>query len=327
MKRNVLFAVAFFATLAASAQNIAAVSPSNKTTMHQTLDDAVSEAENGSIIYLPGGGFQISSDTKIEKKLTIMGVSHRADADNADGATVVSGNLNFVGGSSGSAVTGIYLSGNINIGDEENSVSNMTVRFCNVNSVQVLNSQSSGLFVNQSYLRNNSNFGGCNVRLENCILHSLQGVNGGIINHNVVTSNHYVYNNSTYTLRNVNNSSITNNFFTDWYGHTGSSCDVSNNCIGRTTTWGENSILFEKDTNWGLVFEAHKGVTINSNYKVKGTIGKNAATDGTDLGIYGGSGFKEEKSLAPIPRIVSKKVDEHTDGSGMLHIEVTVKAD
>ena len=78
---------------------------------------------------------------------------------------------------------------------------------------------------------------------------------------------------------------------------------------------------------WDDVFEAHKGVSINSSYKLIGKWGKGKATDGSDIGIYGGSGFKEEKSLAPIPRIVSKKVDERTDGSGMLHIEVTVKAD
>ena len=49
------------------------------------------------------------------------------------------------------------------------------------------------------------------------------------------------------------------------------------------------------------------------------------ALDGTDIGIYGGSGFSDE-ALAPIPRIVSKKVAEQTDGSGKLQIEVTVKA-
>ena len=328
MKRNVLFAVAFFATLSANAQSIAAVSPSNVTTMHQTLDDAVTKAEAGSIIYLPGGGFQINKDTKIEKKFTIMGVSHRADADNADGATIVSGNLNFVGGSSGSAVTGIYFSNDINIGDEENAVTNVTVRFCNVNSIQVKNGKSSGLIVNQCYLRNNCYFGGCNVSLENNILHSVRDVDGGVINHNIITSSHYIYNNGTVTLRNINNSRITNNFFTGWSGYSScSSCDVSNNCFGTTSSWGNNVIALDKDTGWEKVFEDPKGIIFSSKYNLIGKWGKGEATDGSDLGIYGGSGFSDNKSLAPIPRIVSKKVNEHTDGSGMLHIEVKVKAD
>ena len=144
MKRNVFIAVAFFATLTANAQNIAAVSPSNATTMYQTLDEAIEGATSGSIIYLPGGGFQVGADTKIEKQLTIMGISHRADVDNADGATKIAGNLNFVGGSTGSSVTGVYVSGDINIGDEENFAANITVRFCNVNSIQVKNSNAQG---------------------------------------------------------------------------------------------------------------------------------------------------------------------------------------
>ena len=329
MKRNVLFAVAFFATLSASAQSIAAVSPSNVTTMYQTLDKAVTEADNGSVIYLPGGGFQISDDTKIEKKFTIMGVSHRGDTDNADGATIIAGNLNFDKGSSGSSVIGVYVSGDINVGSADDSVLNLTVRFCNVNSIQVKNAQSSGMIVNQCYLRNNSNFGGCNVHLDNNILHSIQNVNGGIINHNVVTSFitwtewRYTYASS---VNGVQNTSITNNFFLDYRDHGLGACSILNNCIG-TGTMGEECVILDENVSWDDVFEKHKGVSINSKYKLKGKWGKGAATDGTDLGIYGGSSFSDKKSLAPIPRIVSKKVSEHTDGSGNLHIEISVKAE
>ena len=84
MKRNIFIAVALFATMTANAQNIAVVNPSNETSVYQTLDEAVTGADPGSIIYLPGGGVQIKNDTKITKKLTIMGVSHRGDTDNAD---------------------------------------------------------------------------------------------------------------------------------------------------------------------------------------------------------------------------------------------------
>ena len=181
MKKIHFIAVALMATITTWAQNIAVVSPSNVTKVRQTLDEAISEAEDGSIIYLPGGGFQIKDETIITKRLTIMGVSHRGDTDNVDGATVIAGNICFVGGSSGSSVTGVYVSGDINVGDEENYVSNLTVRFCNVNSIQVKNSNSSGMIINQCYLRNTSNFGNCNVRLENNILHSAININGGII--------------------------------------------------------------------------------------------------------------------------------------------------
>ena len=89
---------------------------------------------------------------------------------------------------------------------------------------------------------------------------------------------------------------------------------------------GDNPVIIDEGVNlWDDVFYANKGVSILSDYRLKGSWGKGKATDGTDIGIYGGTGFKDE-ALAPIPRIVSKKVDESTDGSGKLQIEVTVKA-
>lgn len=138
MKRKILFAVALLATMTAAAQNIAAVSPSNATTIYQTLEEAIVGAESGSTIYLPGGGFQIKDETKINKKLTIMGVSHRGDIDNVDGATVISGNLWFNEGSSGSAILGCYIHGAVNIG-EDGIVNNVTVKLCNLDVVNVKN--------------------------------------------------------------------------------------------------------------------------------------------------------------------------------------------
>lgn len=331
MKRNVFIAVAFFATLTASAQNIAAVNSNNETTMYQTLDDAVKNSDNGSVIYLPGGGFQINGDTKITKRLTIMGVSHRGDTDNADGATVIAGDLNFEKGSDGSSIIGVFISGNINVGTSDDSVTNLTVRFCNVNSLQVKHDQSSGMVVNQCYLRGTSNFGNCNVCLENNVLHSVQNINGGTIDHNIITSHDWHSRGIDYALDGVSNSSITNNFLLDRAGcHSGNSCYISSNCIA-TGTWNEDQecITLDDGTTWDDVFVANKGVSISSNYHFKDTWdkGRGKATDRTDIGIYGGSGFKEpSETVAPIPRIISKKVDEQTDGSGKLHIEVTIKA-
>lgn len=336
MKKNVLIAVAFFATLSVSAQSIAAVSPSNVTTMYQTLDKALVEADNGSVIYLPGGGFQISEDTKITKKFTIMGVSHRVDTDNADGATVIAGNLNFEKGSDGSSVVGAYVSGNINVGTGTDSVLNLTLRFCNVNSIQVKHSQSSGMTINQCYLRNNSSFGNCNVCMENNILHSAWSISGGTINHNIITSGvfkSYLHGSSggSCALYSVNNSSITNNIFLDpGLAYQGSNCMVYNNAAKSNYAVGEERIELEENMDWDNLFIKNKGVNINSDYHFKEgvTWGKGAGTDGTDIGIYGGSGFKEPKeTVAPIPRIVSKEVADHTDGSGMLTIKVRVKAE
>ena len=324
MKRILSIAVALVATITAGAQNIAVVNSSNTTKIYQTLDEAITNAEAGSIIYIPGGGYALTDNTKINKKLTIMGVSHRGDTDNVDGATVISGNLNFISGSSHSAVMGVFVSGNVVLTD---SIANFTMRYCNVNSVQVKSSKSGGMIINQCYIRNNSNFGNCNVKVNNCILHSIQNVNGGTIEHNVMTSS-AGSNEGWRTMWNVNSTSISYNFLlsqTKDYIHYGSNCLTDHNCMKEGGSWGDNPVVLPKNTKWEDIFKANKGVSILSDYHLTDTWTKSTDPDLTGLGIYGGSGFSDT-ALAPIPRIVSKKVSEQTDGSGKLQIEVTVKA-
>ena len=336
MKRNIFIAVALFATMTANAQNIAVVNPSNETSVYQTLDEAVTGADPGSIIYLPGGGVQIKNDTKITKKLTIMGVSHRGDTDNADGATVIAGNLNFDKGSSGSSVIGVYISGDVNVGTVTDSVLNLTVKYCNVNSIQVKHSQSSGLVVNQCYIRNHSKFLGCNACLENNVIHSICDVNGGIINNNVIMSAGS-YRVGEYGVSGrfdvysaiivAFNSNICYNVMCspiNWL-LVGSGCMVYNNMVNNKEISGFGDALINLNgVDWNDVFEDfNKGViSPASKFHFK----EDYTQYEGKIGIYGGSSFSEEKSLAPIPRIVSKKVDEQTDGSGKLHIEVTIKA-
>ena len=65
---------------------------------------------------------------------------------------------------------------------------------------------------------------------------------------------------------------------------------------------------------------------------MEGTWGKgDDASDGTQIGIYGGNGKTEQdnfddEALAPIPRIISKEIPEQTDAEGKLNIKITVKS-
>ena len=333
MKKVIMsLAVAMMVTTTVCAQQIAVVKGS-VTNTYQTLQEAIEGAQDNSVIYLPGGGFTIADSVKITKRLTIMGVSHRGDTDNADGASVISGNLFFEGGSSGSAVMGCYVSGDINVGTETAAVTDFTARYINANSIQVKNSECYGMVVNQSYLRGASNFGNCNVRLTNNIFSTAQNINGGIVNHNIITSWAYYWTgsyggNQQYTLWNISNSTLTNNYLINYnnYNHWSkySDCYISNNCIG-TGSWGDNPITLDEGKSWDDVFKANKGVSIASDYHLIGTWGKGTASDGSDLGIYGGSGFSD-KALAPIPYISEKKIAEQTDAAGKLSIRIKVNA-
>ena len=321
MKKSLIILAALLATIAVKAQQIAVVSASGSTSLYQDLNEAITGASSGSVIYLPGGGFQLKDETKITKPLTIMGVSHRVDADNADGSTIIGGNIWFNEGSDGSSVMGVYVSGDVNIG-EDAPVSNILVRTCNINSVQVKKSDCKGITINQCYVRNSSYFCSCNPTITNCVLYNLRDINGGTIDHNVVTSNHYYNSSWQYAFFNVSNAIITNNILIDPRDVLrGENCLVSNNMLGRD--WGDGCV---KVDDWAEVLgDISKGVSTASDFQLKGKDGKGEATDGTDIGIYGGTGFNDE-AVAPIPRIVSKVVPEQTDAQGKLKITVTVKA-
>ncbi len=329
MKHFISILAVLAATISLGAQNIAVVSPNNTTTICQTLDEAIANATSGSVIYLPGGGFQIKDETVIDKKITIMGVSHRTDTDNADGATMISGNIRFTDGSSGSAVLGVYVTGNINIGVENTSVDNIVIRYCNINSIQISNNTCSGTIVNQNYIRGLSRFNNASANISNNITSGMIGINGGTILNNVFVSSQRTDDYNTRVL-NASNSVISSNVFLsyNWYWRSSAKPVVDGNTNQGTNnmtcydSWGDDCVHLPEDVDWSTVFEKNSGISTTSRYHF---IGEYKQYEGK-IGIYGGTSFKDDTSLAPIPRIVSKKVAEQTDGTGKLKVEVTVKA-
>ncbi|MDR2774124.1 MAG: hypothetical protein LBC19_05180 [Tannerella sp.] len=302
---SVLFTVA--AMEMGYAQQIAVVSSQNVTALYTDLNRAIQEASGGSSIYLSGGGFQINDSAKITKKLTIIGIGHRPDNDHADKNTIVSGNLFFEGGSDGSAVMGIYLSGNIYIGTGSQAVNTLLVRYCNANAVEVRNSNCQRIQINQNYLRGGSNGGGSSVAFTNNILNSAGNINGGVVNHNVITGG-----------GGASNSQVKDNIFLN--GNFSSSVTSHNMSTGSV---GDNCVVV---TDWAEILEGpNNGVSPTSNYHLKGNTGKGVASDGTDIGIYGGTGFKDS-ALPPIHRIVFKSVADRTDENGKLPIQLQIKA-
>jgi hypothetical protein len=318
MKKVFLTGMASLAAIVAvNAQQISVVAPGGATALYTSLDTAIVKAAAGSTIYLSGGGFQVNNATKITKKLTIIGIGHRADNDNADGNTVVSGNLFFNENSDNSALMGLYLSGNVNIATSANAVNNILVRYCNVNAIGVGNSNCQGIVINQNYLRGTSNGGNSPLTFSNNVSSTIAQVTGGNIIHNVVTGSlSYVpHPGITYS---INNSNISNNIIKG--GTPYCSGTISNNM--SSSSFGDNSIVVE---SWDDVFAGpDNGVNTSSNFKLKGSLGKNAATDGSDVGIYGGAGFSD-LALPPGPRIVRKVIADQTDENGNLRVQIEVK--
>jgi len=325
MKRIIIsMYIALMTIMTVHAQQIAVVTGST-TKMYQTLAEAIGGASNGSVIYLPGGGFQISDDVKITKKVTIIGIGHKAVSENADGNTVISGNLFFNEGSDGSAVMGCYISGTVYVGHDNSSVNNILVKLCNLNHVSVYSPKCTGTIVNQNYIRECSYFNKASGEFTNNVAHSVYNLNGGEISYNIFLSWYYTYGALSY----CDNCTISNNIFannpTDKDGkyppYVCANCITSNN-MALNYEWGDDPINLGA-SSWDDVFENYNKRTISpaSNYSFK----KNYKQYDNQVGIYGGSGFNID-ALPPVPYIVNKNIDPQTDAAGMLKIQVRVKA-
>ena len=330
--RKIIFIlfVALMTAVSTQAQQISVVSPNGTTSLHRTLQEAIEKAVGGSVIYLPGGGFTISDEVKITKKLTIIGIGHKASGDNADGVTTISGNLFFNEGSSGSAVMACYITGDVNIGENNATVNDVLIRYCNLNSVQVNNSTCLGTMVNQNFVRGSSNFGESNAIVKNNVLHSIGFVNGGYIISNVILNgfNNYskfahieysgIYANSTIIKYNIipcKNESPGAYYYSILRGN--NNTIDTNMCRSET---GDNPITIG-DTAWEELFKNYSGISAASNFhfsdEYKQYEGK--------VGIYTGSGFNDDQ-MAPVPYITFKSIPDQTDASGKLNIQIRVKA-
>lgn len=321
MKKIILtLFLAIMATTGLYAQQISVVSPGGETSLYRTFPEAIRGADPGSVIYLPGGGFSISDEVKIIKKLTIIGIGHYAKNGNVDGVTTISGNLFFNAGSSGSAVLGCYITGDVVIG-EDAAVDDVCVKYCNLNSLQVKNANCTGTFVNQNYIRGDSNFSNSVVTITNNLFNNrLFYINGGVISCNVFA--HVGYWGGGQTLMYVNNVGVTYNIFRKGGDgtHYGSNIQTRNNfTVGGS--WGDLPVIIDAEVNDIFVDVNNWSISPNSSFHFK----DNYIEYENQVGIYAGDGFKDDQ-LAPVPYIVAKRVDEQTDASGRLNVKIRVKA-
>lgn len=339
MKRIIIMtAIAVLLGMASAyAQQIAVVSESGETTVYQTFQAAIEGASSGSVIYLPGGGFDMPDEVKITKKLTIIGIGHKSDNDNVDGNTKIIGNLWFNGGSSSSAIMGCYITGDVIIGEDE-VVNNVLVKFNNLNAIQVKNSECSGTFINQNYIRSSSWFSMSSANIYNNMMGAIMDIKNAYIQYNIIGQGWYggsqYQGGSDYNLANVQSSFITNNILKgrvisgNYYGFydpfSGSNCTTSSNAVIEDyygKQFGENPIVF--GVSAGEIFVNPNGwsVSPNSNFHFK----EEYIQYENVLGIYAGNSFNEHQT-APVPYIVAKRIDQETDAAGQLKIQVRVKA-
>ena len=321
-KTFILTAIAvLLAVASATAQQIAVVSESGETSLYQTLPEAIQGASAGSVVYLPGGGFSISDDVKITKKLTIIGIGHKSTNDNVDGTTIISGNIFFNGGSEGSAIMGCYVSGKVCIGHDNAAVNNILVKCCNVNAIDS-RANSLNTVVIQNYMRNNSAIRGVNSIINNNIMHSLREVYSSTICNNIVT--YYDHTDYYCAFSMIYDSNIYNNIFLEPCNvPAGTNCQINNNMFGvwSSINYGDNCI--HAPVTWNELFVNYNNGSVNpmSNFHFTEAYQQYES----QVGVYVG-GVDFDKQIAPVPYIVAKRIAEETDAAGQLKIKVRVKA-
>lgn len=334
MKKKILsLFVALVANVAVQAQQISVVSPSGATTLYRTLGEAINGADPGSVVYLPGGGFTISDEVKITKKLTIIGIGHKTNGDNADGSTIISGNLWFNEGSSNSAILGCYITGNVNIGEGGAEVNDILIKYCNLNSVQVKNAVVTGTFINQNYIRSTSNFGGSSVTINNNIINRIVSVNLGTIKNNCILGaldGPNVYNSA---IHSVYNTIFTGNIFYGSYPFFinlwGANCSGNEYIYNLYCRAEQANFYFTNDSISTINATASDIFINNNNWSISPASDFHFKDEykqyESQVGIYAGSGFND-KQMAPVPYITFKDVDEETDAAGKLKVRIRVKA-
>lgn len=326
MKKKIFsLLVALVATVAVQAQIISVVSPSGATSLYRTLPEAIKGAANGSVVYLPGGGFTIEDSVKITKKLTIIGVGHRANGDNVDGITTISGNLNFNQGSDGSAVMACYISGRVYIG-RNGQVNDILVTRCNVGGVYLGYASTSltyghtGTVLSQNFFRGKVEMGYCGGTIKNNIFYNsnIEKMQTGIIQNNVLTDS-----GTGYFFDYVSGVTIIGNVFSSGSSIFNGSNNQNNSIYGNAWLgkgFGDDPVSISASQS--DLFENPTTSSYQSyNFHFKEAFKQYES----QVGIYAGEGF-DDSQLAPVPHIIHKDIDDKTDASGKLRVRIRVKA-
>lgn len=307
------------------------------------LQTAVTQAPAGAYIYLPGGSF---GGATIDKELHLIGAGFNTDSTNATGTTSA-GQITLQATASGSTFEGFY---GYFLGTCDNIVfSNISGSFGNYSYYTYYGNyyyryNGSNLTVKNSSI-NPSCIGGNNITVKNCVIAEFITVgNNNIISNNRCTSgvaingtNNSIFNNimisQVFYNANVANNifygsgivsgsycNFENNIFT-----TGSSLDVSVNSSPGSSFSGNISgislaALFTNLPNPGTVSPA------DNCHLLTNSVGHNAGTDGTDIGIYGGWYPYIDVVMPQNPHIRTVNVSSYNNPQGNIHIDVKVGA-
>lgn len=307
-------------------------SGSGSTTTYRSFDSVIANYQQGDTVYLPGGTFAIGTAT-IPRKVIMYGAGHYPDSAAATGRTVLNGSLRITNGASGSIIQGFYLSGNINLGTDNNNsnITGLVIQRCSIAEFWLAAHESytgmgSNIMLRESVVRSYINFRYAkDVLIENCL------INGGFYNFDgsVRVANCIVFG-SGYSVYYGSSSLFENNIFymIGGFQYNSGSNTYRNNIfklaspligsdVSEQNLFSVSNLFVQPSTvfDYGINFHLAAGSP---------AIG--AGKGGTDCGIYGGGRPYKEAAVPSNPHVRSKTIADNTNASGQLQVQATVVA-
>jgi hypothetical protein len=333
-------------------QNLITLQSGENATFYTNLDTALFYAKNGDDIYLPGGYIKANSETlKIDKAVNIIGVGYNPYTNPATENTVIqSQTIQILPNVNGGSISGIYAK-NTTL-QIDNNVSNFIVNRCLFSFINIgiplVDMPPFNISIFETVVdRIQGNVGADNLSGPQNVLISnsiLSNYNNLVLNGNGKWENLSCKNciisrsdsESQPTLASIKNSLIENCIIIDNTGNVygyGNENNTFRNClftIQKNTNWGNNfmiNCILDQPQNSIFIDPQDFVFNIKNNFRLQdNSPGKNAGTDGTDIGIYGGRFPWKDGGLPANPHIESKFVNGTTDTNGNLNVNIKVEA-
>ncbi len=263
---------------------------------YTTVADAIAAAAAGDTLYLTGSGTSYGT-IYLAKPLTIIGAGY----NNGSAATTV-GSVFCRVGSTGSKLIGLYVAGSHIYPTSDGPNTNILIERCRFYSTQNPGYSMDGLVIKNCVIDGPVNLGSdwTNVLITNNLLigsnYYYNNSISGSTSPSVLISNNVFSISAGYALQNIQYAVVSNNIF---YGggpaNNGAlNCAFNNNIsyqtpddalpptgnVGAGNLVGVDPLFVNvPDANGNLSYDYHLQA---------GSPGKNAGTDGTDIGLYGG---------------------------------------
>lgn len=338
------------------AQNYIALEHADSVSLYNNLAAAASNAQHGDNIYIPGGTFNIGTVT-IDKRVHIYGVGHYTDSTSATGPSQLIGTLKFIDGADSGSVSGFYLSGDIYFGSAASNqdVENFSITRCNINYLYLAYTSSStattstNFYISENVIR--GDIYGSNA--QNCLFEKniIEGyikrfsgnavfrnnillfIDSGTFASGVIGTENYLVSYCVFENNIIFGDRPLQYYAGNYqYGYCTSYCTFNNNVFIYNqnfpfgTNIGNNNTVNQAQSS---IFVSQSGTSFSysHNYHLKSTSpGKNAGTDGTDIGIYGTANPYKEGAVPITPHILFKSISSQTDNNGFLNVNIKVSA-